>query len=376
MKQFLKIVWMMIVEEWRVHSRLYAGRSFALFPVTVFLLASLFSYLTLKFSNLGTPVLETGLLVLGALFGLATGAVGFYGRDAFKNNLGRTNYLIHTSKTLPISPKKVAASFLIKDVIYYSFILILPVVAGFSIFNPSIPSKTPHMLALFVIFSSLSLILTSLLRKRIFSPGMNLPLDSLTNKAIVDISRSSGGIWKLIFSLGLLTFFYWYFVLFFPTANAFLRNPLLSFAVMTGVVNLSVYNWINRFDSLEDYQFLPVKYQELVNSKKKAYLVLTLPLTTILICLAYLFYPGNLGLALLLGYTTSMYSLVVAEKLTKLRPNIRLYHAGIFTKFLLLESLVIVPLIAFSILYEGVWIELAVFSFLVLAGSALIEEHW
>lgn len=376
MKQFLKIIWMMMLEEWRGHSRIYHGRSFALFPITVFLMSAAFSFITVNYSTLTSGVLQTGLMVLGALFGLAAGTAGFYGKDAFKNVLGNTNYLIFSTRTLPISPKKVAAAFLLKDMVYYALILIVPVIAGFAVFAPSVIYILPKMFGLFVIFSAASLLTTRLFSNRLFSPDMDLPLDKLTNKALVDVSRSSGGMWKLIFSLGLLTFFYWYFVLFFPTAGAFLRNPLLSFAVVTGIVNLSIYNWINRFDSYEDYSFLPVKFQELVDSKKKAYVVLTLPLTTTLICLAYLFYPGNLLLALLMGYTATMYSLVVAEKLTKLKPNIRLYQAGVFVRFLIAESLVIVPLLVASVLYRGVWIEIAVFSFLVLAASALIEEHW
>jgi hypothetical protein len=376
MKQFFKIVWMMILEEWRSHSRIYQGRSFALFPLTVFLISAAFSFVTLNYSTLTPSVLKTGLMVLGALFGLAAGTAGFYGKDAFKNVLGKTNYLIFSTRTLPLSPKKVAAAFLLKDMVYYSLILILPVIVGFAIFAPSTLYILPKMFGLFVIFSGASLLTTRMFSNKLFSPGMDLPLDKLTNKAIVDVSRSSGGMWKLIFSLGLLTFFYWYFVLFFPTAGAFLMNPLLSFAVITGVVNLSVYNWLNRFDSYEDYSFLPVKLGELVDSKKKAYIALTLPLTTMLICLAYLFYPGNLLLALLMGYTATMYSLVVAEKLTKLKPNIRLYQAGVFVKFLLAESLVIVPLLVASVLYRGIWIEIAVFSFLVLSASALVEEHW
>ena len=367
---------MMVLEEWRAHSRIYQGRSFALFPLTVFAISAGFSFMTLNYSTLTSGVLETGMMVLGALFGLAVGTVGFYGRDAFRNVLGDTNYLIYTSRTLPLSPKKMALSFILKDVLYYSLILILPVIAGFSVFSISVLSALPKMFGLFLIFSFVSLLTTRIFSRKIFSPGMDTRLDPLTNKALVDVSRSSGGMWKLIFSLGLLTFFYWYFVLFFPTAGAFLRNPLLSFAVITGIVNLSIYNWINRFDSYRDYNFLPVKFSKLVDSKKKAYVALTMPLTTMLICMAYLFYPGNLLLALLMGYTATMYSLVVAEKLTKLKPNIRLYQAGIFVKFLIAESLVIVPLLIASVLYQGIWIEIAIFSFLILAGSALIEEHW
>ncbi|MFB6100592.1 MAG: hypothetical protein ABEK16_04945 [Candidatus Nanohalobium sp.] len=376
MKQFLKIVRMMMLEEWRAHSRIYHGRSFALFPVMVFILSAGFSYITLNYSTLTASALQTGLAVLGGFFGLAAGAVGFYGKDAFRNILGRTNYIIYSSRTLPLTKAKLGLAFLVKDTVYYSLIMVLPVVLGFALFAPSILSGIPLMLAAFLVSAVLSLGFTHVIRTRLFSPGMKLPTDPLTSKAVLDISRSSGGFLKVIFSLGVLTFFYWYFVLFFPTANAFLKNPLLSFAVITGLANLSTYNWINRFDSYEDYEYLPVSFQQLVDSKKKAYVFLTLPLSAALILIAYLFYPGNLLLALLMGFASTMYSLVVAEKLTKLKPNLRFYQAGVFAKLLVVEGFVVVPLLVASVLYDGVWIEVAAFSFLVLAASALIEEHW
>ncbi|QGA80415.1 hypothetical protein [Candidatus Nanohalobium constans] len=376
MKQFLKIVWMMMVEEWRSHSRIYRGHSFALFPVLVFIFAAAFSYFTVNYSTLNPEILDAGLLALGGMFGLAAGTIGFYGRDAFQNVLGQTEYLVYTSQTLPLSGRKLGAAFLIKDILYYSLILTLPVTAGFAVFHLPVIYSLPEMMGFFSLAAALSLSISHFTRPRILKPEMDLPIDSLTNKAFIDVSRSTGGFLKIIFSLGLLTFFYWYFVFFFPIANAFLRNPLLSFSVVVGIANLSVYNWINRFDSLKDYDYLPVKYRSLVDSKKKAYTILTLPLTTLLILVAYLFYPGDLFLALLIGYTTTMYSLVVVEKLTKLKPNIRFYQTGTFIKFLIIESIVIVPLLFASVIYRGIWIEIVVFSMLILFSSALIEEHW
>jgi hypothetical protein len=371
---FLKLVWMMMVEEWRSHSRHYNGTSFAFFPVMVFLFTAGFSYITVKFSTLGPEVLGQALILLMGIFGLAAGTVGFYGRDAMRNLLGETNYLVYSSRILPLKNSRLALAFLVKDVLYYGLIILLPVFLGLMLFS-SVLNVVPEAVVAFLAASVLSLGLTRFLGVRTHFLGMDLPFDPLTDKSLIDVFRSSGGALKLFFSLGILAFFYWYFVLFFPLANAFLRNPLLSFSVILGLANLSVYNWINRFDSFQDYKFLPVSFSQVVDSKKKAYTVLTLPLTTLLVLIAYLFYPGNILLALLIGFTSTMYSLVVAEKVTKLRPNVELYHAGTFLKLLLLEGVVIVPLLIASILYNGVWMEITAFCFLVLATSALIEEH-
>jgi hypothetical protein len=373
---FFKLVWMMILEEWRNHSRNYNGASFALFPFMIFGFTAVFSYFTLNFSVLGPEVLGSGLILLMALFGLAAGTVGFYGRDALRNVLGEKNYLIYSSRTLPIKRGKLVSAFLIKDVVYYGFLLVLPASLGFTVFSNQVVGALSTALIAFLSATILSLGLTHLMSRNFYFLDMELPLDSLTNKTLVDVSRSSGGLLKLLFSLGILTFFYWYFVLYFPIANSFLNNPLLSFSVILGFTNLSVYNWINRFDSYEEYKFLPISFSKLVDSKKKAYLVLTLPLTAVIILMAYAFYPGNILLALLVGFTSTMHSLVVAEKITKLRPNLELYHTGTFLKVLFWESLVILPLLIASILYDGVWTEIVFFSFFVLAVSALVEEHW
>lgn len=372
---FLKLVWMMMVEEWRSHSRHYKGTSFAFFPFMVFLFTAGFSYITVNFSTLGSEVLGQALILLMAIFGLAAGTVGFYGRDAMKNLLGETNYLVYSSRILPLKNSRLALAFLVKDVIYYGLILVLPVFLGLILFSPVL-DVIPQAVIAFLAASILSLGLTRFLGVKTHFLGMDLPFGPLTDKSLIDVFRSSGGALKLFFSLGILAFFYWYFVLFFPLANAFLRNPLLSFSVILGLANLSVYNWINRFDSFQDYTFLPISFSQVVDSKKKAYTVLTLPLTTLLVIAAYMFYPGNILLGLLIAYTSTMYSLVVAEKVTKLRPNVKLYHAGTFLKLLLFEGLVIVPLLIASILYNGAWLEIAVFCFFVLATSALIEEHW
>ena len=371
MKQFLKIVWMMILEEWRMHSRIYKGGSFALFPVMIFLLSAAFSYLTLNFSTLTSEVLGTGLIVVGGFFGMAAGAAGFYGRDAFRNILGRTNYIIYSSRTLPITKSKLGAAFLVKDAIYYTVLMVLPVVCGFAIFSPSILLDLPVVLLAFSTSAIFTLGLTYISSQNSFLKGVSFPVDTLTNKTLIDVLRSSGGLLKVIFSLGILTFFYWFFVLFFPVANGFLQNPLLSFAVIIGLANLSIYNWINRFDSYEDYLYLPIRYESLVNSKKKAYIVLALPLTTLTILIASRFYPENLLLALFIGYSSTVYSLVVAKNLTKLKPNLLLYKPEIFVKLMLFEGIVIVPLLVASILYSGDWFLLAAISSLVLLVTFL-----
>ena len=123
----------MIREEWRKNSRLYRGRSFALFPVVVFIFSLSWNYLVVELSTISFEMIGNSMVALAGLMGVAVGLTGFSSRDAFENVLGDTNYLVFSSHTLPVSRKKLYAEFLLKDVFFYMFLILIPVSLGFLI---------------------------------------------------------------------------------------------------------------------------------------------------------------------------------------------------------------------------------------------------
>lgn len=350
----------MIVEEWRMHSTLYRGRSFATFPLIVFAFSLGFSWIIQEYSTLTATSLGTGLQALGGFLGLAVGSVGFSSRDAMKNILGPMNLLIYSSRTLPVSDRKLLFDFIVKDILYYTGLFLIPValgplvVGGATLLEPSILMFGWFMVGLLV---SLVIARTSLgLTSNGFLRYDRLKfLGPLADKSILDVSRSSGGLIKIIFSLAILTGFYWFAVIYFPVTRKLLTNPLLSFSVMLGTLNLSIYNWLNRFDSHEKYIYLPVTLKSLIKSKQTAYLFLALPLTLSIILISYAFYTSNLLISVLAGITTTIFTLLVGSRLTGLDPNRKLFNSGTFLKFVLANILVIVPLLMFSIFYRNAY---------------------
>ena len=334
---------------------MYKGRSFAAFPVMVFFFSFAWNWMATNYSTIPAQSLETFTLVLIAFIGLGVGAVGFSSRDAFRNILGRTNYLVFTSRTLPVSRKNLLTDFIIKDIIYYAFLILIPLIAGFT-FGTGIFTQIiylgPVIFFLAIIISTV--FTTSSLKipvKRILNYSKLEKLTPVASKSIVDISRSSGGFFKIIFSIGILTAFYWTLVLYFPVTSIFLSNPLLSFSVILGLVGLTVYNWLNRFDEVEDYTHLPIDSEKILRSKKEAYLVTAIPLTVMTVLLSTVFYQDNILLSIKTVTSMTIYNMAVASYITGRKPNESLFHTDIFLKYLLGISILLVPQLYLSVAY-------------------------
>lgn len=112
-----------------MHSLLFGGRNFLLFPVVI-LLMTLPAYWALLRSGFTPATLRTGLHYLTLFFGLNVGAIGFVSRDAIKNLLGEANLMIFSSRTLPVSQIRLVGTFLAKDLLYYSFLFLTPIIAA------------------------------------------------------------------------------------------------------------------------------------------------------------------------------------------------------------------------------------------------------
>lgn len=119
----------MVREEWRLHSTLFRGSHFALFPVVIALLTAGTVWL-LIFTGTEPGTVFAGLHALTFVFGLHTGSIGFVGNDALQNLLGDVTLLVFSARTLPLSRERLLGIFVVKDVIYYSLLFLVPISAG------------------------------------------------------------------------------------------------------------------------------------------------------------------------------------------------------------------------------------------------------
>lgn len=375
-----EILKQMLKEEWRLHSELFSGRSFSLFPLIILGISSVFAFL-FEFSTLDTEAVNQGLGFLGVFLGLSVGSIGFSSRDALKNVLGPVSFLVYSSRTLPVSEKTLVGLFLLKDMIYYGVLFLAPISLGFAVVSGG--SFSYGAMLLFAGFLLGLGVSVTAARLSLNLPGLKGSYRSrfspLSDKTVVDLFRSSGGILKVVFSLTILSGFYWFAVLYFPLAGSFLANPLLSFSALLGIVSLSVYNWINRFDSFEDYIYLPVEKSDLIRAKQKAFMIVSVPLITIYLVIPALYYSVSIEM-ILLAFATSLtvqvYTLGASSLLTGLKPNSRLFDSFVFLKFGTVTLLAVLPLLLFSVLYtsELVLQYLALIVLVFSAGLVMIRE--
>lgn len=357
----------MLKEEWRMHSRVYRAGSFASFPFLVFFLTAGFTFAVKQYSVLRAEAIMNVLPFFGAFLGLGVGAIGFSSKSAFRNILGRTNYLIYSSRTLPVSENRLLLQFVVKDLIYYTAMFLVPVIFGYGIiggFSVKLLWTIPAFLA-GIIFSFL-VARSSLQLPETVKPEY-VPGEPLTQKSLLDLERSAGGLMKIVFSLTVLSGFYWFLVLNFPLAEVFLQQPLISFAALIGTISITVYNWLNRFDSFDDYKYMPVEKSALLKAKQKAFVKISFPLLIVLTSAPYFFYQGNLLLALVTSLSTATLALGSASMLFGLNPNTRIYDSVQFIRLLILNSIFVVPLLLATVF------EVSVVLILVINGTAALN---
>jgi hypothetical protein len=166
----------MLREEWRLHSRLFRGSHFSLFPVLICLLVGGAAKL-LAVTGTAPETVFAGLHALVFVFGLHTGSLGFVGRDALRNLIGDVTLLVFSARTLPLSQQRLLGLFVVKDGLYYSVLFLLPfalgtVLAVHGLANPVLAATT------------VSLLWTTLTLLFLFGMGTTIAVLGLINRGV------------------------------------------------------------------------------------------------------------------------------------------------------------------------------------------------
>lgn len=149
----------MFKEEWRMHSNLFGNMGFSLFPVFIFLFTFLVSLILPIFREIFTYTqIALGMHYLFLLLGGMVGAFGLMGREFMNRRFGQARLIAYSSRTLPVSERLIFANFLLKDVVYYFALYILPFVAGFALASAFVPVESFHSsVTLLILLLTLSL---------------------------------------------------------------------------------------------------------------------------------------------------------------------------------------------------------------------------
>ncbi|MCX6689952.1 MAG: hypothetical protein NTZ39_09750 [Methanoregula sp.] len=141
----------MMREEWRVHSTLFGSLSFALYPVMIFVIAFMGSFV-LPFFAAGIPPGYPSIIIhaIFLLLGIMVGGFGLMGREVMNRRFGQASLLAYSARSLPITERHIFVVFVIKDTVYYLILCVLPFVFGFTVASPflHIPLALPLLLFL------------------------------------------------------------------------------------------------------------------------------------------------------------------------------------------------------------------------------------
>jgi hypothetical protein len=149
----------MIKEEWRMHSNLFGSGSFALFPVFIFLFTFFVSLVLPIFREIFTDSqIASGIHYFFLLVGGMVGAFGLMGREFMNRRFGQASLIAYSSRTLPVSQRKIFTNFLVKDIVYYFALYVLPFIAGFALAVEFVPAGSfNHPETLLTLLLTLSL---------------------------------------------------------------------------------------------------------------------------------------------------------------------------------------------------------------------------
>lgn len=149
----------MIKEEWRIHSTMFGSLNFALFPVMICAIAFMGTFL-LPLIRASMPIGDLVILIHAQylMLGFMVGAFGLLGNEVMNRRFGQASLLAFSARTLPLSPRYIFTIFVLKDTLYYFFLWIFPLGAGFLVgsFFTGIPVFYPLNILLTLTLSFLS----------------------------------------------------------------------------------------------------------------------------------------------------------------------------------------------------------------------------
>jgi len=120
-----------------MHSTMFGSVSFALFPVMIFGIVFMGSFL-LPLLSAAFPAGDLAFLAHATflLLGFMVGGFGLLGNEMMNRRFGQASLLVYSARSLPLSERSIFAHFVVKDIFYYFFLWVLPFGAGYIAASP------------------------------------------------------------------------------------------------------------------------------------------------------------------------------------------------------------------------------------------------
>jgi len=172
--------------------------------------------------------------------------------------------------------------------------------------------------------------------------------DGLLTKTLLDVSRSSGGFWKVVFSSGVLLAVTAGLIGIVEPLTGVKPSAPISFGALLGLSAFTTYNWLTQFDDLHEYSHHPVDAARVFRAKYRAFLLLGLPTVLGSYGVAIVLFGGAIVESIaggILSVGTLLYLFGLTVYLTGFDPNEFLFDTLLYLAFTLGVSLGLVPVL-------------------------------
>lgn len=170
--------------------------------------------------------------------------------------------------------------------------------------------------------------------------------DGLSTRALLEVSRSSGSVWKVLLSMGVL-FGVTALLLGAVTAATGLEPSAgVAFGTLLGLGSFTTYSWVTQFDTAEEYLRYPLSTATVLAGKRRASLLLSVPAGLVYLGVATVWYdPVTLAPGLVVLPLLSVYVFGVTAFVVGLSPTELLFDTPRFLMFGAALSVVAMPLL-------------------------------
>jgi hypothetical protein len=172
--------------------------------------------------------------------------------------------------------------------------------------------------------------------------------DAVTAKTLLDLSRSSGGVFKVAFSGGILLAVGLFLLELAGEIASVDPAPGVTLGAILGLSAFTTYNWLTQFDSIDEYRLYPLDVADVLRAKRRAFALVSLPTGLAFYVLAMALHVSSVG-DLLAGAVVHVglqtYLFGVTVYLAGFSPNEFLFDTVLFAAFTLAVAAPVVPIV-------------------------------
>jgi len=176
--------------------------------------------------------------------------------------------------------------------------------------------------------------------------------DGVATRSVLEVAGSSGSVWKVFFSMGVL--FLVTAVLVAEVGRVTALDPSMGIAVGTllGLGAFTTYSWVTQFDDAAEYRRYPVSMGAVFAGKRRAYLVLSIPAGLLYLLGSLLWVPAvEVAVGVVVFPLVAVYVYGVTALITGLSPNELLFDTPRFLAFGVALGIVAVPLVVAALVH-------------------------